>query len=52
MLNREVGVKPTRSRRCNAEQASKMPLGNWEGGVSNEAESEELPDVSISIACE
>ena len=24
-----------------------LPLGNWEGGVSNEAESEELPKIRL-----
>lgn len=52
MLNREIGANPIRSRRCNAEQPSIMSLGNWEGEGSEEAESEELPDFSVSVACE
>lgn len=45
-LNREVGVKPTRSRRCNGEQTLTMSLDAdfvWEGKASDEPESEELP---------
>ena len=52
MLNRETGVKPVRSRRCNAEQALIMSLGNWEDKVNNEAEPEELPKVTCCRFCE
>ena len=51
-LNREAGVKPARSRRCIVEQLSMVPLGNWEGGRSDETESEELPDLFVSVAYE
>lgn len=42
-LNREVGVIPTRSRRCNEEQTSKYHWIIWEGEARYESESEELP---------
>lgn len=48
-LNREVGVNPTRSRRCNDERTLFMSLGNWEGKVSDDSESEELPVRSIVV---
>lgn len=52
MLNREVGAKPTRSRRCKEERTSIMSLvitDYWEGEASYDSESEELPVGSIVV---
>ena len=43
--NREIGVKPMRSRRRNAEDASRMSLGDREDEANDDAEPEDLPNL-------
>ena len=42
-MKREPGASPGRYSHCEGERFG-MPLGNWEGKTSDEAEPEELPD--------
>ena len=48
-LNREVGLSPTRSRRCNEEFTLREPLEKIrEGEVNDDSEPEELPIDQLS----
>lgn len=40
------GENPARSRRCNGEQ---IQLCHWEGGISYEPKSEELPGIVLHL---
>lgn len=51
-LNRESGVIPERSRRCNRESAG-ISIGEiWEGSADEERKSEELPWLLCSTSCD